>query len=59
MQNTVTKAATSFWPIVFPLALAQFVCSYAATTTMCPSAASPPIWVQTCTLFKSRSPFSP
>jgi MFS family permease len=32
MQNTVTKAATSFWPIVFPLALAQFVCSYAATT---------------------------
>src|SRR6266516_2841870 len=32
MQNTVTKAAISFWPIVFPLALAQFVCSYAATT---------------------------
>src|SRR6266536_6129768 len=32
IQNTVTKAATSFWPIVFPLALAQFVCSYAATT---------------------------
>ncbi|HEX6555466.1 MAG TPA: MFS transporter [Ktedonobacteraceae bacterium] len=32
MQNTVTKAATSFWPIVFPLALAQFVCSYAGTT---------------------------
>ena len=32
MQNSVTKAATSFWPIVFPLALAQFVCSYAATT---------------------------
>jgi MFS family permease len=32
MNNTVTKAATSFWPIVFPLALAQFVCSYAATT---------------------------
>jgi len=32
MQNTVTKAATSFWPIVLPLALAQFVCSYAATT---------------------------
>ena len=32
MQNTVTKAVTSFWPIVFPLALAQFVCSYAATT---------------------------
>jgi len=32
MQNTVTRAATSFWPIVFPLALAQFVCSYAATT---------------------------
>src|SRR5262252_3419823 len=32
MQNTVTKATTSFWPIVFPLALAQFVCSYAATT---------------------------
>jgi MFS family permease len=32
MQNTVTKTVTSFWPIVFPLALAQFVCSYAATT---------------------------
>jgi MFS family permease len=32
MQNSVTKAATNFWPIVFPLALAQFVCSYAATT---------------------------
>jgi MFS family permease len=32
MQNTVTKAATSFWPIVFPLALAQFVCTYAGTT---------------------------
>ncbi len=32
MQNTVTKAATRFWPIVFPLALAQFVCSYAGTT---------------------------
>ncbi len=32
MQNSVTKAAISFWPIVFPLALAQFVCSYAATT---------------------------
>jgi MFS family permease len=32
MQNTITKTATSFWPIVFPLALAQFVCSYAATT---------------------------
>ena len=32
MQNSVTRAATSFWPIVFPLALAQFVCSYAATT---------------------------
>src|SRR5438309_5796732 len=32
MNNAVTKAATSFWPIVFPLALAQFVCSYAATT---------------------------
>src|SRR6516165_6625542 len=32
MQNTATKAATNFWPIVFPLALAQFVCSYAATT---------------------------
>src|SRR5205809_918246 len=32
MQKSVTKAATSFWPIVFPLALAQFVCSYAATT---------------------------
>src|SRR5437868_3841013 len=32
MQSTVPKAATSFWPIVIPLALAQFVCSYAATT---------------------------
>src|SRR6266566_2966790 len=32
MQKSVTKAAISFWPIVFPLALAQFVCSYAATT---------------------------
>src|SRR5205085_8137865 len=32
MQNNVTKAVISFWPIVFPLALAQFVCSYAATT---------------------------
>ncbi len=32
MQNSVTKAVISFWPIVFPLALAQFVCSYAATT---------------------------
>ena len=32
MQKSATKAATSFWPIVFPLALAQFVCSYAATT---------------------------
>ena len=32
MQNTITKTATSFWQIVFPLALAQFVCSYAATT---------------------------
>ena len=32
MQNTITKTASSFWPIVFPLALAQFVCSYAATT---------------------------
>src|SRR5512135_2183191 len=32
MQNTVTKTATSFWPIVFPLALAQFVCTYAGTT---------------------------
>src|ERR1700746_309087 len=32
MQNTVTKATTSFWPRVFPLARAQFVCSYAATT---------------------------
>src|SRR5438874_25907 len=32
MQNSVTKAAISFWPIVVPLALAQFVCSYAATT---------------------------
>jgi MFS family permease len=32
MQNTVAKATSSFWPIVFPLALAQFVCSYAGTT---------------------------
>lgn len=32
MQNTITKTASSFWPIVFPLALAQFVCSYAAST---------------------------
>ena len=32
MQNSVTKASKSFWPIVFPLALAQFVCTYAGTT---------------------------
>jgi len=32
MQQSVPKAAPSFWPIVFPLALAQFVCSYAGTT---------------------------
>src|SRR5512142_2568203 len=32
MHYTFTKTATSFWSIVFPLALAQFVCSYAATT---------------------------
>src|SRR3989442_6408766 len=32
MQNTVTRAAISFCPIVVPLALAHFVCSYAATT---------------------------
>ena len=32
MQKTITKTTTSFWPIVFPLALAQFVCSYAGTT---------------------------
>jgi hypothetical protein len=32
MQNSVAKATISFWPIVFPLALAQFVWSYAATT---------------------------
>jgi MFS family permease len=32
MQNTVAKTTSSFWPIVFPLALAQFVCSYAGTT---------------------------
>jgi MFS family permease len=32
MQNTITKTASSFWPIVFPLALAQFVCTYAGTT---------------------------
>src|SRR5947209_15526028 len=32
MQNAIAKTTSSFWPIVFPLALAQFVCSYAATT---------------------------
>jgi MFS family permease len=32
MQQSVSKAAASFWPIVFPLALAQFVCTYAGTT---------------------------
>jgi MFS family permease len=32
MQNAIAKTTTSFWPIVFPLALAQFVCSYAGTT---------------------------
>src|SRR5215471_17526849 len=32
MEQTVPKAEANFWPIVFPLALAQFVCSYAATT---------------------------
>src|SRR5215467_8532783 len=32
MQNAVEKTAANFWPIVFPLALAQFVCSYAGTT---------------------------
>ena len=32
MQNAAAKTATNFWPIVLPLALAQFVCSYAATT---------------------------
>src|SRR5579884_1089670 len=32
MQNAIAKPTTSFWPIVFPLALAQFVCSYAGTT---------------------------
>ncbi len=32
MQNAITKTTSSFWPIVFPLALAQFVCSYAGTT---------------------------
>jgi MFS family permease len=31
MKNTVTKAAPSFWSIMLPLALAQFICSYAAT----------------------------
>ena len=32
MQNTVTKAAPISWSILLPLALAQFICSYAATT---------------------------
>lgn len=32
MQNAIAKPTTSFWPVVFPLALAQFVCSYAGTT---------------------------
>src|SRR5690349_14771043 len=32
MQNAIAKPTTSFWPIVFPLALAQFVCTYACTT---------------------------
>lgn len=32
MQNAIVKPTTSFWPIVFPLALAQFVCTYAGTT---------------------------
>ena len=32
MQNAIAKTTTNFWPIVFPLALAQFVCSYAGTT---------------------------
>jgi hypothetical protein len=33
MQNTVSKTQTevSFWPIVLPLFLAQFVCSFAGT----------------------------
>jgi MFS family permease len=31
MKNTVTKAAPSYWSIMLPLALAQFICSYAAT----------------------------
>src|SRR5438093_12325698 len=32
MHNTVTKAAPISWSILLPLALAQFICSYAATT---------------------------
>src|SRR5438046_9909825 len=32
MQNTVTNAAPISWSILLPLALAQFICSYAATT---------------------------
>ena len=32
MQSTVTKAAPISWSILLPLALAQFICSYAATT---------------------------
>jgi MFS family permease len=31
MKNTVTKATPSYWSIMLPLALAQFICSYAAT----------------------------
>ncbi len=31
MRNTITKAAPSYWSIMLPLALAQFICSYAAT----------------------------
>lgn len=31
MQNTVTKAAPASWSILLPLALAQFICSYAAS----------------------------
>ncbi len=32
MQNAIAKTTSSFWPIVFPLALAQFVCTFAGTT---------------------------
>jgi|SRR5215469_3600834 len=31
MQNTVTKTTSTSWSILLPLALAQFICSYAAS----------------------------